>query len=158
MSLSHEQPGFNLRKTIFRFMNRRVTALYGRMNAMSQRVLILTTRGRKSGLLRQTPLQYEFVECCYIVAAGYGKHSDWYLNACANPQVEIRIGKKRFSAVAEAVETPERIADFFALRLKRHPFIVGLIMRLDGLPLFYSRDDLLDFASGKAMLVIRPEA
>ena len=54
-------------------------------------VLLLTTTGRKSGLPRATPLQYEEVDNVIKVAAALGQKADWYCNIIANPNVEVRV-------------------------------------------------------------------
>ena len=91
-----------------------------------------------------------------------GAQADWFRNIQANPgvQVQIKRGKNefmRFSATAEAVTDPGRVADFLGARLKRHPLMIGFLMHLEGLPLKYSRADLERFAAGKALAIIRPE-
>ena len=48
--------------------------------------LLLTTRGRRSGRLRRTPLIYGRDGDAYVVVASYGgtpDHPDWYLNLTA---------------------------------------------------------------------------
>ncbi|HOT90129.1 MAG TPA: hypothetical protein PLJ78_02090 [Anaerolineae bacterium] len=60
-------------------------------------------------------------------------------------------------AIAEPVADPARIADFLALRLRRHPIMIRLIMHLfDGLPLRFTRADLEAFCAQKAMVILRP--
>ena len=71
-------------------------------------------------------------------------------------QGEVQLKGKRFSGQAEAITDPVRIADFFELRLKRHPFMMGGLMRLEGLPRKYTRADLERFAAEKAMVIIHP--
>jgi F420H(2)-dependent quinone reductase len=59
-------------------------------------VLLLTTVGRKSGERRTAPLVYiEDGERLVIAASQRGLHSHplWYLNASANPDVEVQIGR-----------------------------------------------------------------
>ncbi|HWQ45701.1 MAG TPA: nitroreductase/quinone reductase family protein [Longilinea sp.] len=124
--------------------------LIGRM------ILLLTTTGRKSGLKRLTPLQYEKIGDDFCVGAGYGPKSDWYRNVLANPHVHVRVKKLSFDAVAEPVTDPSRIADFLAYRLKRHPLMIGLMLRKDGLPMRPSRSQLEEYAGRVPMLVIHP--
>jgi len=63
-------------------------------------VLLLTTTGRKSGLPRQTPLQYEQIDGLIYVASGRGKKADWVCNITADPAVEVRLKKRRFRGLA----------------------------------------------------------
>lgn len=51
--------------------------------------LLLTTRGRKSGLRRPTPLGYLVADGAAWVLAGYGPSTLWYRNLVADPDVEI---------------------------------------------------------------------
>jgi hypothetical protein len=68
--------------------------------------------------------------------------------------VQVLVGGRQLTAQAEAVTDPSRIADFLRLRLQRHPRMVGLIMRLEGFPRRYTREDLEKFAAGKALAVL----
>jgi len=137
-------------------MNQRMASNYRRGIGPRQVVLLLTTTGRKSGLPRVTPLQYEQDGEVFYVASARGIQADWFRNVQANPQVQVQVGERYLCGVAEAVTNPQRIADFLALRLKRHPLMIGMLMRLEGLPLRYTRQDLERFAAQKAMVVIRP--
>jgi deazaflavin-dependent oxidoreductase (nitroreductase family) len=117
-------------------------------------VLLLTTTGRKTGLERVTPLQYEEHEGVIYVASARGEKADWFRNIRANPRVKVQIRGRLFPGHASPITEPERIADFLELRLQKHPLIVRLIMTLAGLPLQYSRDDLVQYATGRAMVII----
>lgn len=74
--------------------------------------LLLTTRGRKSGLLRRTALFYGKDGDRYVVVAsrgGHAKHPAWYLNLEANPEVEVQVGADKFSARAHTATGEERV-------------------------------------------------
>ena len=121
-------------------------------------ILLLTTRGRKSGLPRVTPLQFEEVDGAYYIGSARGAEADWYRNILANQQVEVQICERSFHGIAEAVSDPGRVADFLALRVKRRPLFIGLLMRLEGLPWRYTRLDLERFASRKTLVIIRQQS
>jgi deazaflavin-dependent oxidoreductase (nitroreductase family) len=77
------------------------------------RVLLLTTRGRKTGLPRTVPLPYFRLEGREVVVASFAggeKNPAWYVNLCATPEVSVRMGRERFTARAVALsgETRER--------------------------------------------------
>ncbi|MFI5807670.1 nitroreductase family deazaflavin-dependent oxidoreductase [Streptomyces sp. NPDC051561] len=75
--------------------------------------LLLTTRGRRSGLLRRTALIYGRDGEEYVLVASNGgepKHPLWYLNLTAEPQVEIQVGAQRFSARARTAGPDRRPA------------------------------------------------
>lgn len=155
MSSSSESPGLIWR--LIRKLNQRMALNYQKGIGPGRLVLLLTTTGRRSGLPRLTPLQYEEVDGQYIVGSARGAAADWFRNIQANPHVQVQIKDRKFDATAEAVTDVERVADFLALRLRRHPLMIGLLMRLEGLPLGYTRLDLERFASRKVIIVIYPE-
>ena len=76
-------------------------------------VLILTTKGRRSGEPRSTPLIYGAHGDEYVVVASKGgapEHPAWYLNLAADPEVELQVRGDRFKArarTATAEEKPE---------------------------------------------------
>ena len=145
-------------KTIYHRMkalNARMAANYRRGFGPMRVVLLLTTTGRKSGVPRTTPLQYEEVGGDYWIASARGVEADWFKNVLAVPGVRVQIRDGAFDAVAEPVTDPVRIADFIELRLRRHPIMIRLIIHLfDRLPLHFTRTDLVKFCQGKAMIII----
>jgi deazaflavin-dependent oxidoreductase (nitroreductase family) len=141
-----------------RFLNQRVALKNVKRLPIQRKVLILTTTGRKSGLPRQTPLQYEEINGLIYVASARGTAADWYRNLQKQPQVLLKFGDRQLSGVAETVTEPAKIADFLQYRLEHHPRMIGAIMRLEGLPWCYTRADLEKFAQEKALAVIRPQA
>ena len=82
-----------------------------------QGVLILVTRGRKSGKLRSSPLlyfQFEEPGDLIVVASNYGRdrHPAWYLNAAADQDVTVETNGERFPARARIIRGEERAALF----------------------------------------------
>jgi len=75
-------------------------------------LLLLHTRGRKSGAERVNPLAYRMVGDTYAVFGSKGgapEHPDWIHNVEANPDVEVEVGTERFKGKAEVLwEGPER--------------------------------------------------
>lgn len=120
-------------------------------------VLLLTTRGRKTGLFRVTPLQYEQIEGRYYVASAFGDRADWYRNILVDPDVRVRVGRKEFRALAEPCTDPVLIADFLEYRLAHHPRMIGMMLRAEGLPPSPSRHDLEYLAENKVMVILHPE-
>ncbi len=73
--------------------------------------LLLTTTGRKSGLLRVTPIFYiPDGERFLLVASNWGGPTDpiWWLNLQANHQASVRAGRKQFTVVAHQADSEER--------------------------------------------------
>lgn len=79
--------------------------------------LLLTTRGRKSGLLRRTALYYGQDGGDYLVVGSQGgkpEHPLWYLNLVAEPEVQVQVGADRFTATARTA-TPEEKPRLWAI-------------------------------------------
>ena len=127
-------------------------SIYGRL------VLLLTTEGRKSGLPRVTPLQYEEMEGKIVIASARGTKSDWYRNILVNPNVTVRVKSREFNGLAEPVENPEKVADYIQYHLKKHPRMIGFIMRRDGFPHNPTREDLVAYSAKRAVVIITPVA
>jgi deazaflavin-dependent oxidoreductase (nitroreductase family) len=73
--------------------------------------LLITTRGRKSGMLRRTALIYGQDEDRYVVVASNGgkdRHPSWYLNLLENPEVQVQVGAEKFAALARPAASEER--------------------------------------------------
>jgi deazaflavin-dependent oxidoreductase (nitroreductase family) len=119
-------------------------------------ILLLTTTGRKTGLSRVTPLQYEDIDGAIYVASAKGTRAHWFRNILANPRVHVRIKSRRFEGLAQPVTDASRIADFLELRLRRHPKMIGAILRSEGLPEHPDRADLEKYAQKLAMVIIHP--
>jgi deazaflavin-dependent oxidoreductase (nitroreductase family) len=120
-------------------------------------ILLLTTTGRKTGLKRVTPLQYEEINGSYYLGAARGLKADWVRNIQADPQVEVRVKSLTFQGQAEVVTDPVRIADFIEVRLQRHPFMIGMIMqKAHNLPKRPSREQLEKLAEKETLVIITP--
>jgi deazaflavin-dependent oxidoreductase (nitroreductase family) len=119
-------------------------------------VLLLTTTGRKSGLKRVTPLQYEQINGEIYIGSARGTKADWFRNIQADPQVEVRVKSLRLNGIAEPITDPERIADFLEIRLERHPRMLGGMLRAEGLAPNPSHAQLAAHAEKLAMVKITP--
>lgn len=74
-------------------------------------VLLLHTKGAKSGQERINPMMYlDYEGKRYIFAsyAGAPTHPDWYHNLVANPEVTVEVGTETFAATATPVSLDER--------------------------------------------------
>lgn len=74
-------------------------------------VVLLTTRGARTGLLRRTPLMRVELGGVYAAVAstrGGDRHPDWYANVLASPEVELRDGDLRLDLRAREVTGAER--------------------------------------------------
>jgi deazaflavin-dependent oxidoreductase (nitroreductase family) len=76
-------------------------------------VVILTTKGRKSGKIRKSPLMRVEHDGKYAVVAsmaGAPKHPVWYLNLVANPDVTLQDGPNVHDFRARTANAKERAA------------------------------------------------
>jgi deazaflavin-dependent oxidoreductase (nitroreductase family) len=79
-------------------------------------ILLLRTTGRKSGRVREAPLGYTVIDGRVVVVAGYGRRAHWFLNAVADPEVEVMLpGALIAGRAAEITERDELRAAFRTL-------------------------------------------
>ncbi|MEY2247051.1 nitroreductase family deazaflavin-dependent oxidoreductase [Streptomyces sp. BF23-18] len=74
-------------------------------------VIILTTRGAKSGKVRKTPLMRVEHDGRYAVVASLGgapKHPVWYHNVTSDPRVELQDGPERKEFRAREITGEEK--------------------------------------------------
>jgi deazaflavin-dependent oxidoreductase (nitroreductase family) len=85
-------------------------------------ILLLTHRGRRSGKLRHTPLEYRREEGTRyrIIMAGWGGHTDWRYNIEADPQVTVQAGREKYQAIAERL-TDDKVAAFLTEAMQINP-------------------------------------
>ncbi|NLT53035.1 MAG: nitroreductase family deazaflavin-dependent oxidoreductase [Actinomycetales bacterium] len=141
---------------VMRAMNRRGAAkAIGSGRGPQDRVLLLTTIGRTSGLQRVTPLQYEDVDGTYCVMSARGPRADWFRNVVAHPHVTIRVRDRVLEGDGTPIVDAAGLADFLELRLQRHPVMMRMMLMAEGVPPWAARPRLERFAAGKAMLRIR---
>ena len=74
-------------------------------------ILLLTTKGRKTGEPRTTPLIYAQDGDRYVIVASKGgapEHPGWYENLQKTPEVELQVLDEVFPARARTAEGDER--------------------------------------------------
>lgn len=71
------------------------------MNAL--RLMVLTTRGRKSDQPRHTAIEYRRHGSKIYLISGWGKRPDWYQNLMADPLATVQLGRKSMSVLADPV-------------------------------------------------------
>lgn len=75
-------------------------------------VVVVTSRGARSGKLRKTPLMRVEHDGCYAAVASQGgapTHPTWYHNLLAHPEVELQDGPVRRSYRARELTGEERV-------------------------------------------------
>jgi deazaflavin-dependent oxidoreductase (nitroreductase family) len=118
-------------------------------------VLLLTTKGRKSGKRRVVPLQYEEDQGVFYIGSARGTDADWFRNILANPEVELQIGSRHYRGLAHPITDAASIADFLELRLKHRPRMMKAMLRLEGLTGKPSRAELEALGERTAAIAIR---
>lgn len=68
--------------------------------------LTLTTTGRRTGLPRQTPLNYAILDGHIYVLSGFGTQADWYRNLTADPHVTLALPGRLAHGTAVPVRDP----------------------------------------------------
>ena len=128
---------------------------FGRLvgNPFTAYLLLLRTRGRRTGDLREAPLGYVLLDGCVYCVAGYGVRTPWYLNLLDTPTVEVVLPGRTIRGVATPVtDDGEWLRAYRALIGG-----FGLVGRLvDGDPSRLSDAELL--ATHRALPVIRIRA
>ena len=79
--------------------------------ALGQSTLLLSVTGRKSGLIRTTPLVYFEDGDNYIVVGSDGaarRDPQWWQNLQENPQATVRVGRDKFPVKANLATGDER--------------------------------------------------
>ena len=76
-------------------------------------VVVVTSRGARSGKLRKTPLMRVEHEGTYALVASQGgapEHPTWYWNLRAHPTIELQDGPRRQDMVTREVQGAEKAA------------------------------------------------
>lgn len=98
-------------------VNRRIVEEYrangGRVAQFGgpSRILLLTTKGARSGRARTTPMMYIADGDRLVVYAsnvGSQRHPAWYHNVLAHPDVTVEVATERFEATATVTTGEER--------------------------------------------------
>ena len=90
-------------------------------------ILLLRVRGRRSGVIRETPLSYLIQDGSAWVLAGFGTRTEWYRNLLVDPGVEIWLPGRVMRCRAEEVTDPA-IRDPLLPRLVRAAGVPGLLV------------------------------
>src|SRR5262245_23802477 len=74
-------------------------------------ILILTTKGRRSGQPRVIPIIFTPYKDSWVIIASKGgspTHPAWYLNILGDPNVQVQVKADVYEAKARTAESPER--------------------------------------------------
>ena len=87
-------------------------------------LLLLTTIGARSGIMRTTPMMFiPEADRLLVVAsnAGAPRHPDWYHNLVAHPDVSVEVTGESFPATAAVLDGEERDRVFTEI-VAKYPF------------------------------------
>lgn len=94
-------------------------------------VVILTTRGRKSGLPRYALVEYRMHGSKVYLISAWGERPHWVQNLIADPQATVQTGGRIYGAQAHVVYDTGEILRAFLLFRKRAPAVYdGILARL----------------------------
>lgn len=119
------------------------------------RFLLLTHTGRKSGLARNVVLEvvsHDKAEQTFVVAAGFGPTSDWYLNILADPLVIIESGNMKQKMKATVISEDAAGWEMLAYA-RKHPMAARELSKLMGYKVDGSEEDYRAF--GKTLKMVR---
>ncbi|GHG08165.1 nitroreductase/quinone reductase family protein [Amycolatopsis bullii] len=112
-----------------RATNRRVIEQFragGEVEGMHrERLVLLTTTGRRSGEPRTVPMMYHRDgDRLLVVASNIGapKHPDWYLNLAEDPRVKVEVDGREFEAEALPLLGADYVRMWTELE-KHYPFL-----------------------------------
>jgi deazaflavin-dependent oxidoreductase (nitroreductase family) len=118
-------------------INRGVIAQFragGEVEGMHRdRLLLLTTTGRRSGAEHTSPMMFdEDGDRLLVIASNMGspEHPDWYRNIEADPHVTVEVGDERYAALATPTAGAERERLWSGLK-QRYPFFADHEQKTD---------------------------
>jgi deazaflavin-dependent oxidoreductase (nitroreductase family) len=120
-----------------------------------KRIVMLEHKGRRSGKLRQTPL--EVVQRngdAFILCSGTGPNADWYRNIRAEPAVGMWVGSKRHGVEQRFLE-PTEAATTFASYEKSHSKAAARLTELMGVSHDGTHQSRIDMVAKIPMVEMR---
>jgi deazaflavin-dependent oxidoreductase (nitroreductase family) len=125
---------------------------------LGHRFLLLTHRGRKSGLTRRTPLEvlnYDPRSRASVVLSAWGEKADWYRNIEAGPPLEAETAGERYSPAVRFLTTEEAYAVITEYAI-RHPLAARVLERAFGYSVTRSAASRRAFADSVVLVAFRP--
>jgi deazaflavin-dependent oxidoreductase (nitroreductase family) len=96
-------------------------------NPLTGYLMILRTRGRKSGEMRDAPLGYTIVGEYVYCIAGFGRRTHWFQNVLADPRVEVILPGRAFTGTADEVTDPDERVRVLAPLLRSMGVVAGMV-------------------------------
>ena len=99
---------------------------------VGRQVLLLTTKGKKTGTARTNPLVWTKDGGDIVIVASKGgapESPDWFYNLKANPIVTVELGQEKFEARAKVAEPEAERERLYAAHAKVHPGFLDYVKR-----------------------------
>jgi deazaflavin-dependent oxidoreductase (nitroreductase family) len=125
---------------------------------LGHRFLLLTHRGRKSGLTRLTPLEvlhYDPLSRESVVLSAWGKKADWYRDIDASPPLEVETAGERYPPAPRFLTAEEAYAVITEYAI-RHPLASRVLERALGYSVTLSAASRRAFADSAELVAFRP--
>lgn len=98
-------------------------------------LMVLTTRGRKSGQVRHTTVEYRKHGSKIYLVSAWGDKPDWYQNLLADPLATVQLGRKTYTALADPVtdqaEVLRALHLFRRIAPRRYDTVLGRLIEED---------------------------
>ncbi len=91
-------------------------------------IMILTTRGHRSGQPRYTPVEYRRHGRKYYVISAWGSRPHWFRNLSADANATLCQGKRTFAARAQVVESSSEALMVLHLFRRPNPLVYDAIL------------------------------
>jgi deazaflavin-dependent oxidoreductase (nitroreductase family) len=125
---------------------------------LGHRFLLLTHRGRKSGLTRRTPLEVLHFDPRpreSVVLSAWGRKADWYRNIEASPPLEVETAGERYLPAPRVLTAEEAYAVITEYAI-RHPLAARVLERAFGYLITRSAASRRAFADSAVLVAFRP--
>jgi deazaflavin-dependent oxidoreductase (nitroreductase family) len=122
------------------------------------RFLMLTHRGRKTGLLRQTVVEvihYDPGTQESIVLSALGARADWYRNVQAGPPLEVQTGRHRYVPEYRVLSTDQAHEVWTAFE-RSHPWEARIANHLFGWTYDQTEAGRKELAGAILLVAFRP--
>ena len=99
---------------------------------VGRQVLLLTTKGKKTGTARTNPLVYTKDGRDLVIVASKGgapKSPDWFFNLTTNPTVTVELGGDTFEARAKVADSEDERERLYAAHAKLHPGFLDYVKK-----------------------------
>lgn len=125
---------------------------------LGHRFLLLTHRGRKSGIIRRTVLEVvRFDRATHerTVVSAWGTHADWFRNIQVAPALKIQTGTDCYIPIQRML-TPDEAYDWLTAWERQHPIEAWILPKLLGIPYDGSEHSRRALVAAVRLVAFRP--